>query len=55
MKIIIVGAGEVGSHLAKMLRNASNEVTVIDNDNERLQRVTGVAGVDSILVILTSI
>ncbi|MDD6151664.1 MAG: NAD-binding protein, partial [Bacteroidales bacterium] len=32
MKIIIEGAGEVGSHLAKMLRSAANEVTVIDND-----------------------
>lgn len=55
MKIIIVGAGEVGSHLAKMLRNASNEVTVIDNDNERLQRVTGVADVGAILGSPTSI
>ncbi len=55
MKIIIVGAGEVGSHLAKMLRSASNEVTVIDNDNERLQRVTGVADVGAILGSPTSI
>ncbi|MBR1575225.1 MAG: Trk system potassium transporter TrkA [Bacteroidales bacterium] len=48
MKIVIVGAGEVGSHLAKMLRNASNDVTVIDNDNERLQRVTSIADVGAI-------
>ena len=48
MKIVIVGAGEVGSHLAKMLRNASNDVTVIDNDNERLQRVTGMADVGAV-------
>ena len=36
MKIVIAGAGEVGSHLAKMLSNGSNEITVIDTDGERL-------------------
>ena len=36
MKIVIAGAGEVGSHLAKMLSNESNEITVIDSDSERL-------------------
>ena len=36
MKIIIAGAGEVGSHLAKMLSNESNEITVIDSEKERL-------------------
>ena len=36
MKIIIAGAGEVGSHLAKMLSKESNEITVIDSDSERL-------------------
>ena len=36
MKIVIAGAGEVGSHLAKMLTNESNEITVIDSSNERL-------------------
>lgn len=37
MKIVIAGAGEVGSHLAKMLSNESNDITVIDNDQERLE------------------
>jgi len=37
MKIVIAGAGEVGSHLAKMLTNESNEITVIDVDGERLE------------------
>jgi len=37
MKIVIAGAGEVGSHLAKMLSNESNEITVIDMDNDRLE------------------
>ena len=55
MKIVIVGAGEVGSHLAKMLRNSANEVTVIDNDSERLQRVTGMVDVAAINGSPTSI
>lgn len=37
MKIIIAGAGEVGSHLAKMLSNEANEITVIDMSQERLE------------------
>ena len=48
MKIIIEGAGEVGSHLAKMLRREANEVTVIDNDKERLDRLTAYADVEAI-------
>ena len=32
MKIIISGAGEVGSHLAKMLRNEANDICVIDSN-----------------------
>ena len=40
MKIVIAGAGEVGSHLAKMLNNETNEVTVIDQRRERLDAVT---------------
>ena len=37
MKIVIGGAGEGGSHLAKMLSNESNEITVIDMNHERLE------------------
>ena len=40
MKIVIAGAGEVGSHLAKMLNNETNEVTVIDQRRDRLDNVT---------------
>ena len=36
MKIVIAGAGEVGSHLAKMLSNESNDIVVIDPDQSRL-------------------
>ena len=40
MKIVIAGAGEVGSHLAKMLNNESNEITVIDSREERLEALS---------------
>ena len=36
MRIVIAGAGEVGSHLAKMLSNESNDITVIDSSEARL-------------------
>ena len=36
MKIIIVGAGEVGRHLAKMLANENQDIVLMDNDEERL-------------------
>ena len=41
MKIIIEGAGQVGSHLAKMLSSEGSEITVIDNDPERLRALMG--------------
>ena len=37
MKIVIAGAGAVGSHLAKLMSSESNEITVIDSVNERLE------------------
>jgi len=40
MKIILAGAGEVGSHLAKMLSNEDHDITVIDNDPERLKAIS---------------
>ncbi len=48
MKIIIEGAGEVGSHLAKMLRAESNEVTVIDNDSERLEHLAAYTDIEAV-------
>ena len=45
MKIVIAGAGEVGSHLAKMLSNESNEITVIDSNSERLEALMSSADV----------
>ena len=49
MKIVIEGAGEIGSHLAKMLREEANEVTVIDNDPVRLSTLGGYADVETFL------
>ena len=48
MKIVIAGAGEVGSHLAKMLNNEANEVTVIDEHQDRLDAL--IANTDVITV-----
>ena len=45
MKIIIAGAGEVGSHLAKMLSNESNDITVIDERQERLEALAATTDV----------
>ena len=49
MKIIIEGAGQVGSHLAKMLSHEGGDITVIDDDEVRLQRLTAVADVVTVL------
>ncbi|MDR0811724.1 MAG: Trk system potassium transporter TrkA [Paludibacter sp.] len=37
MKILIVGAGEVGTHLAKLLAREKANITLLDEDAERLQ------------------
>ena len=38
-KIVIIGAGEVGFNLAKSLSRENHEITVIDNDPQKCQRV----------------
>ncbi len=45
MKIIISGAGEVGSHLAKMLSGGAHDITVIDSDPKLLDDISGIADV----------
>ena len=47
MKIIIAGAGEVGTHLAKMLSSELHDIIIIDNNEE------SVKGIDTNLDILT--
>ena len=39
MKIIILGANQVGSTLAETLANEANDITVVDNDSERLREL----------------
>jgi trk system potassium uptake protein TrkA len=39
MRIIIAGAGEVGTHLAKMLSNENHEIILIDTEEGRLKPV----------------
>ena len=36
MRIVIAGAGEVGSHLAKLLSNEEQDIVVVDNDAQNL-------------------
>lgn len=45
MKIIIAGAGEVGSHLAKMLSGGLHDITVIDSDLKLLENINSIADV----------
>ena len=47
MRIIIAGAGEVGTHLAKMLSNENHEIILIDTEQDRLKPI------DSSLDVLT--
>ncbi|HOW40786.1 MAG TPA: Trk system potassium transporter TrkA [Bacteroidales bacterium] len=47
MRIVIAGAGEVGTHLAKMLSNENHEIVLIDPEEVRLKPI------DSALDILT--
>ena len=37
MKIIILGAGQVGGTLAEHLASEANDITVVDTDGERLR------------------
>ena len=48
MKIVIQGAGEIGSHLAKMLSKEANDITIIDDNPQRLQNIAAIADVIAI-------
>ncbi len=39
MKIVIAGAGEVGSHLGKLLSREEQDIVMIDRDSEKLDRL----------------
>ncbi|PIF03378.1 MAG: Trk system potassium transport protein TrkA, partial [Draconibacterium sp.] len=40
MKIVIVGAGEVGTHLARMLSNENHDIVLMDDSLENLQKIS---------------
>lgn len=48
MKIVIAGAGEVGTHLAKMLNNESHDITIIDNDPKNLEEIYDISDIIAI-------
>lgn len=54
MKIIIAGAGEVGSHLATMLSNEYHDITVIDDEPKRLETLASSADVITVQGDMTS-
>lgn len=39
MKIIIIGAFDIGTHLARLLSRNNEEITVVDSDEERLNKI----------------
>lgn len=39
MKIVIVGAGEVGQHLAKLLSSEEQDIVLVDKDSEKLAKI----------------
>ena len=48
MRIVIAGAGEVGTHLARMLSNVNHEVTVVDEDPGKLEDIQALSDVLSV-------
>ena len=48
MKIVICGAGLVGNAIARHLAAEGNDVTVIDQDGDRLQRLVDIADVGAV-------
>ena len=55
MKIIVAGAGEIGSHLAKMLSMEYHEITVISPNEESLERISGESDIITVEGISSSI
>ncbi len=48
MKIVIAGAGQVGSHLARMLSDEVHDIVVIDDDPKNIENVSGFADIITI-------
>lgn len=55
MRILIAGAGEVGTHLAKMLCNASHDVILMDEDEDKLKQIDSHFDLMTIVGSMTSL
>ncbi len=40
MKVVIAGAGEVGTHLARMLTNENHDIVLLDDSPEKLSKIS---------------
>ena len=49
MKIIILGAGQVGGTLAENLANEQNDITVIDTDAQRLRELQDLIDIKTVV------
>jgi len=49
MKVIICGAGQVGFHIAKYLAAENNDVTVIDQSEELVRKISDTLEVKGII------
>lgn len=49
MKIIILGAGQVGGTLAENLANEQNDITVVDTDSQRLRELQDVIDIKTVV------
>ncbi len=55
MRIVIAGAGEVGTHLAKMLSNEQHDIVIIDPEESRLKPIDSSMDVMTYLGSATSV
>jgi trk system potassium uptake protein TrkA len=55
MRIVIAGAGEVGTHLAKMLSNENHDIVIIDTEESRLKPIDANCDVLTTLGSATSV
>lgn len=46
MKILIIGAGRLGSHLAQLLSRLGHDITVVDKDEDKILNTLKIADVD---------
>jgi len=55
MKIIIAGAGETGTHLAKMLSREGQQITLLDENNMKLLQMNAALHIETVVGPTTSL